>query len=56
MTLAVRPTLVPTLLGHVEYLETYDAMRRFAAERDADTPDALWVCEHAPVFTQGLAG
>lgn len=56
MTLAVRPTLVPTLLGHVEYIETYDAMRRFAAERGEHTPDLLWVCEHAPVFTQGLAG
>ena len=56
MTLAVRPTLAPTLLGHVEYLETYDAMRRFAAERGEHTPDALWVCEHPPVFTQGLAG
>lgn len=56
MTLAVRPTLVPTLLGHVEYLETYDAMRRFAAERGEHTPDALWLCEHPPVFTQGLAG
>jgi len=56
LTLAVRPTLVPTLLGHVEYIETYDAMRRFAAERGEHTPDLLWVCEHAPVFTQGLAG
>lgn len=56
MTLAVRPTLVPTLLGHVEYLETYDAMRRFAAERGEHTPDVLWMCEHPPVFTQGLAG
>ena len=52
----MRPTLVPTLLGHVEYLETYDAMRRFAAERGEHTPDALWLCEHPPVFTQGLAG
>ncbi|MDM0121163.1 lipoyl(octanoyl) transferase LipB [Variovorax arabinosiphilus] len=56
MTLAVRPTLAPTLLGHVEYLETYDAMRRFAAERGEHTPDVLWLCEHPPVFTQGLAG
>lgn len=52
----MRPTLVPTLLGHVEYLETYDAMRRFAAERGEHTPDVLWMCEHPPVFTQGLAG
>ena len=56
MTLAVRPRLAPTLLGHVEYQETYDAMRRFAAERGEHTPDALWLCEHPPVFTQGLAG
>ena len=56
MTLAARPTLAATLLGHVEYQETYDAMRRFAAERGEHTPDVLWVCEHAPVFTQGLAG
>jgi lipoyl(octanoyl) transferase len=56
LTLAVRPALAPTLLGHVEYLETYDAMRRFAAERGEHTPDLLWICEHPPVFTQGLAG
>ena len=24
--------------------------------RTADTPDELWICEHPPVFTQGLAG
>lgn len=56
MTLALRPTLAPTLLGHVEYQATYDAMRRFAAERGEHTPDVMWVCEHPPVFTQGLAG
>ncbi len=28
----------------------------FTATRGPDTPDALWVCEHPPVFTQGLAG
>jgi lipoyl(octanoyl) transferase len=56
LTLAVQPRLAPTLLGHVEYPETYDAMRRFAAERGEHTPDVLWMCEHPPVFTQGLAG
>ena len=34
----------------------YDAMRAFTAARDADTPDELWLCEHPPVYTQGLAG
>jgi len=42
--------------GRVEYEPTYAAMRDFTAARHADTPDELWVCEHPPVFTQGLAG
>jgi lipoyl(octanoyl) transferase len=43
-------------LGLVPYLPTYQAMQDFTAARTADTPDQLWVCEHPPVFTQGLAG
>jgi lipoyl(octanoyl) transferase len=43
-------------LGLVPYLPTYQAMQDFTATRTADTPDELWVCEHPPVFTQGLAG
>ena len=43
-------------LGLVEYVPTYEAMQVFTAERGAATPDELWVCEHPPVFTQGLAG
>lgn len=31
-------------------------MQAFTASRTPDTPDALWLCEHPPVFTQGLAG
>ena len=31
-------------------------MRAFTAARDAATPDELWLCEHPPVFTQGIAG
>lgn len=44
------------LLGKVEYLPTFDAMQAFTAQRHASTPDELWICEHPPVFTQGLAG
>ena len=44
------------LLGKVEYLPTFEAMQGFTAQRHASTPDELWVCEHPPVFTQGLAG
>lgn len=43
-------------LGRVGYAETFEAMKRFTLEREAETPDALWMCEHAPVFTQGIAG
>jgi lipoyl(octanoyl) transferase len=43
-------------LGQVAYLPTYQAMQDFTAMRSVDTPDELWVCEHPPVFTQGLAG
>ena len=44
------------VLGRVEYLPTYRAMQAFTEARTPDTPDELWLCEHPPVFTQGLAG
>lgn len=44
------------MLGRVDYLPTYEAMQALTAARTADTPDELWVCEHPPVFTQGVAG
>jgi lipoyl(octanoyl) transferase len=43
-------------LGQVGYLPTFAAMQDFTAARTEATPDALWICEHPPVFTQGLAG
>jgi lipoyl(octanoyl) transferase len=43
-------------LGRVDYLPTYEAMQAFTAQRQTDTPNELWMCEHPPVFTQGLAG
>lgn len=42
--------------GMVHYEAAYAGMQAFTAARDADTPDQLWLCEHPPVFTQGLAG
>jgi lipoyl(octanoyl) transferase len=44
------------VLGRVDYLPTYQAMADFTQARGADTADELWICEHPPVFTQGLAG
>jgi lipoyl(octanoyl) transferase len=43
-------------LGRVPYAPTYAAMQEFTAARTEATPDALWMCEHPAVFTQGLAG
>jgi lipoyl(octanoyl) transferase len=43
-------------LGRVDYASAVEAMRRFTDEREAATPDEIWLCEHAPVFTQGVAG
>ena len=31
-------------------------MRAFTEQRDAATPDEIWLCEHDPVYTQGVAG
>jgi lipoyl(octanoyl) transferase len=43
-------------LGHAEYVPTWEAMRAFTAGRTAETADEIWLCEHPPVFTLGLAG
>jgi lipoyl(octanoyl) transferase len=43
-------------LGRADYATTFAAMQEFTAARNADTPDELWLCEHPPVFTQGLSG
>ena len=40
--------------GREAYALTYAAMRAFTDERDAATPDQLWIVEHAPVYTLGL--
>jgi lipoyl(octanoyl) transferase len=59
-------------LGRVDYLPTYEAMQLYTEQRHTEKisentignsmqptyslPDQLWICEHNPVFTQGLAG
>jgi lipoyl(octanoyl) transferase len=43
-------------LGRRPYAEVEPAMRAFTAARTADTEDELWLVEHDPVFTQGVAG
>ena len=43
-------------LGLVEYQQAFDAMKRFTQDRTATTVDEVWVLQHPPVFTLGLAG
>lgn len=43
-------------LGLSPYEPVMAAMQAFTEARLDDTPDELWVVEHPPVFTQGLAG
>jgi lipoyl(octanoyl) transferase len=43
-------------LGRVEYEPTWRAMQSFSLARAADTADELWLLEHPPVYTLGVAG
>jgi len=43
-------------LGLADYAATYEAMRLFTKERTVATVDEIWILEHPPVFTLGLAG
>ena len=42
-------------LGLVDYAETLAAMNEFTDTRTADSADQIWLLEHPPVFTLGLA-
>lgn len=42
-------------LGLSPYESTLKAMREFTSSRNADTADELWLLEHPPVYTRGLA-
>ena len=43
-------------LGRTDYEPTWRAMQAFTAARMPDTPDEIWLTEHPPVYTLGLAG
>ena len=45
-----------SILGRRDYEPIWRDMRAFTQVRDDATPDELWMVEHPPVFTQGLAG
>jgi lipoyl(octanoyl) transferase len=43
-------------LGLVEYEATWRAMQDFTAARTSTTADQIWLLQHPPVFTLGMAG
>ena len=48
--------LIVRHLGTRPYLDVWQAMQAFTDQRDASTPDEIWLLEHDAVFTQGQAG
>jgi len=50
----------PLIIRHFDepqdYASTFAAMRALTEQRDAHTPDELWLLEHHDVLTQGQAG
>lgn len=43
-------------LGRLEYEPSWRAMQEFTAQRGNDAADELWLTEHPPVYTLGVAG
>lgn len=51
------PALIVRRFAELQPYETvWRAMQEFTASRNASTPDEIWLLEHHPVYTQGLAG
>lgn len=40
----------------VDYAVSWQAMKNFTAHRAEHTPDEIWLLQHPPVYTQGIAG
>jgi lipoyl(octanoyl) transferase len=43
-------------LGRSDYAATWRAMQAFTETRNEATPDEIWLTEHPPIYTLGLAG
>ena len=54
--LSTQHSIATRFMGVVEYTPTWQAMKAFTAGRNAGTRDEIWVLQHPPVYTQGLAG
>jgi lipoyl(octanoyl) transferase len=52
----LQPDVVVRALGRTDYELAWRAMRTFTDARASDTQDEIWLTEHPPVYTLGLAG
>jgi lipoyl(octanoyl) transferase len=52
----IQDKLIIRYLGLQPYLDTWQAMSDFTEQRQPNSIDEIWLVEHNPVFTQGLAG
>lgn len=43
-------------MGLCDYQTTWQAMKDFTHNRSEQTRDEIWLLQHSPVFTQGIAG
>jgi lipoyl(octanoyl) transferase len=53
---SARGLAVVRALGRTEYAVTWRAMQAFTDGRSATTRDEIWLTEHPPIYTLGLAG
>jgi len=43
-------------MGVTEYFTAWQDMKNFTTQRTCETLDEIWLLEHPPVYTQGIAG
>jgi lipoyl(octanoyl) transferase len=53
---AVASAVAIRSLGRSDYETTWRAMQAFTEARAPEAPDEIWLTEHPPVYTLGLAG
>lgn len=50
------PHFIIKSFGLSDYQSTWQAMKTFTDSRTAQSQDQIWLLQHPPVFTQGIAG
>jgi lipoyl(octanoyl) transferase len=56
MSVEIAAATMVRLLGSTPYEATWRAMQAFTDARSATTADEIWLTEHPPIYTLGLAG